>query len=177
MHCAALFIRGANLPMQLEADEIACFAAALEAAQVMLAGGKKDVWRAGFAVADRGQPRVAVGMSDSTAMPRRTWHPFLRRARAGCIQNAARERKRLKGKGASMTLPPTKAQIANDGSAEIERVDAGLTQIVDGFAAEKLAADLVSGPRVPFRAARRRGPSGGKAQATMAPAVPPPMTR
>ncbi len=40
-------------------------------------------------------------------------------------------------------LPAERRSVRMIGSAEIERLDAGLVEIVDGFAAEELAADLV----------------------------------
>ena len=112
----------------------------------MLAGGKEDVGRAErIAAAERSDPMIAVG---NERFDRRAAEDlaavFFGAREQGCVENAARERERLKGKGCGDRFAAGgKAKGADGRGAKIQRVNAGLMEIVDGLAAEELAADFV----------------------------------
>ena len=118
----------------------------MEAAEVVLAGGKENIGGAeAVAAIERSDPIVPLG---NERFDRRAAHDLtaiLFGAREqGRVQNAARERERMKGKTCGDRFAcGGKTKILDGYGAEIEWVYANLAQIFDCLAAQELAADLV----------------------------------
>ena len=81
------------------------------------------------------------------------------------IKRGPRERDSAEKEEAMQPLfsPDDSRTLPNDGASKIERRDAGLVEIVDGFGAEELAADLVMRAGLLFQQ-HNLAPGGGEAQ-------------
>ena len=112
----------------------------------MLAGGKEYVGCAkGITAAERCDPLIVFGgerFRSRTAQDSAT--RFFDAFEKCIVKNAARERERLKRqRGSDEVVAGREAKFVDDSGAEIQRVDASLTEIIDGLGAEELAANLV----------------------------------